>query len=201
MKKYIWINLALVVLAGFLGYQLFTVITAEQESLADISGSQKTRKKQNPSRLKNENENPAVGEFYSIIEKNLFDPERSTGEVEEVEEEEVLALDMKYFELSGCISLSNGEKMALILDKKKRNTDRYFVGDTLEDYTIEEIEPLRVYVKKGNATSYLAIFEGSVIDEAKWKPSSKTAAAVSKVNKSKTTQPTTKTSKHTTTKK
>ncbi len=198
MRKFVYINISLSVLAMFLAYNLYSVVTAPELDLptsAGKTGSGSAKRKSGGRLPPSSGSYPAIGEYYAIIEKSLFDPERGSNEDQDVsEEDDMTPLELRNYELVGCITLDNGEKAAFIKDKPKRVTTRYYIGDEFEGYTVSEIQPFKVCFTKGKNTSYLALFDQADKGDSRWKPSDKTRSSAS----SSKTRPTKRSSRRVT---
>lgn len=182
MKIFGYINIALSLLSAFLAYNFYCVVSApdmEPPGSPGKTGAANTDRKSGGRMSPGESE-PAIGEYYVIIEKSLFDPERgSAGDSGESEDEEMTPLELRNFVLVGCITLDNGVKAAFIKNKPKRTTERYYLGDDFEGYTVSEIQPFKVCFTKGKNTSYLALFDEGADRDSRWKPTSRSRSSTS----------------------
>lgn len=173
-KKWIAINLLLLVIAALLGWQLREAIIQfrAQNNLAKIQPAPDLKKKmlpekQAPKAVSATNYNPA--DFAVIADKNLFSDSRTKEEkVENLAPPETPPLTVKPI-LVG-ITITDRERKASIIeptstpgrmDSSNRRGQIKRVGDVYQGYTITEIQPDRMVLTSGTRREVIPLREGS----------------------------------------
>jgi len=170
-KKWMAINLLLLVIAGLLGWRLHASMErfyAENnlEKVQPIRDVKKTMIRGKSIPQPSPAKNFTSAEFEIIAEKNIFSDTRSRDDqVEDTIAPQSPPLAQKPF-LVGVI-FEGSEKRALIVDpavsvqNKSRPTETKRVGDVYQGYTITSIESNHIVLESGERKEIIPLHEGS----------------------------------------
>lgn len=141
MKRYLLINLLLLIIAGILGFKFYRVLAYP----LDISLEPEAKEKQAEEKvIRPAGKVPDEETFQIIVLKDIFQPSRSpampkiTKKVVPVQN-----LPRKPPRLFGTL-IMNGEKAAIFEDPVTRVTKRYRINESIAGFTVKEIQKDRV---------------------------------------------------------
>ena len=100
-----------------------------------------------------------ISYYRAIIERNLFDSKKGTGEpVESLDIETLDPTDLK-LKLLGTVSGDNKEAYAVIEDTSKKQQNLYRIGDSIQNATLKMILREKVVLRVNGKDEILGIEE------------------------------------------
>jgi NOL1/NOP2/fmu family ribosome biogenesis protein len=158
-KKFLPLNLVLAALLIFVIMQFVKTVQTSQPN--DITPPDSKKIFPHENYLSAANLRPF--NHYSVIYRNdLFSPERKPQDESDSGEEEGFHTDAvanEDYKLHGTIIIGK-EKVAFVEEIKTRSVERYYLGDDIGDYTIENIENDKVILTaRGDSRETIKLFQ------------------------------------------
>lgn len=154
-RNYFLINLALLVLIGFLGVKAYNAVKFSVD-LPSEAGPAEVKQEIVP--IAPKIGFPGESVFQVISDRNLFSPARALAVKATENGPGGQAVSKEVPKLFGTLIIGSS-KSAMLKDPETKNTKRYFINDTIGDFVVKDIQEDKVVLLRGDETIELKLRE------------------------------------------
>lgn len=138
-RRYFLINLALLVIAVFLGFELYKAFSKPLD--IPLQASKKTQRPKIEKSTKTEPE-LNINDYETIVQKDLFRPSRSAAPPE-------MSVPLEKPKLFGTIIMDSG-KSAILEDPITKTKKLYNLNDSISGFIVSDIQEDKIILLRGN---------------------------------------------------